>query len=132
MAKIPKPTESEIEILSVLWEHGPVTVREVYTQLNKRRIIGYTTVLKLMQIMTEKGLLLRDESQRSHIYRPKQKPEAMQQSIVRDVVVKVFSGSTERLVLQALSSRKATPQQIAEIQRMLTEIETGDQEEASK
>ncbi len=123
MVNLPKPTEAEVEILSVLWDKGPVTVREVHTELAKAREIGYTTVLKLMQIMTGKGLLLRDESQRSHVYRPKQKPEAMQRRIVRDVIAKVFSGSTEQLVLRALSSRKSTPDQIAEIRKMLDQLE---------
>ncbi len=123
MANLPRPTDAEVEILSVLWDKGPVTVREVHTDLVKARKIGYTTVLKLMQIMTEKGLLLRDESQRSHIYRPKQKPEAMQRHIVRDVIAKVFSGSAEQLVLRALAAKKATPDQIAEIRKMLDELE---------
>lgn len=119
----PQPTEAEIQILSVLWKIGPATVREVHTQLSTRREMGYTTVLKLMQIMAEKGLLLRDESQRSHVYRPKQKPEAMQKRIVRDVITKVFSGSTEQLVLRALTAKRATPDQIAEIRKMLDDLE---------
>ncbi len=125
MTDLPRPTEAEIEILSVLWAKGPLTVRDVYTELAAERDIGYTTILKQMQVMTEKGLLLRDESQRSHIYRPKQKPETMQRSILREFVAKVFAGSTQQLVLQALSSKKASPEQIAEIQRMLNEIDKG-------
>lgn len=128
MTKLPRPTESEVEILRVLWDQGPATVRAVHTELAEARTIGYTTVLKLMQIMTEKGLLLRDESQRSHVYRPKQKPEAMQRHIVRDVITKVFSGSTEQLVMRALSSKPATPTQIAEIRKMLDELEQENSE----
>lgn len=123
MANSPQPTEAEIQILTVLWDKGPATVRDVHTELSKAREIGYTTVLKLMQIMAEKGLLLRDESQRSHVYRPKQKPEAMQRSIVRNVIAKVFSGSTEQLVLRALTAKRATPGQIAEIRKMLDDLE---------
>lgn len=123
MTGSPQPTDAEVQILSVLWEKGPVTVREVHTELCKAREVGYTTVLKHMQIMTEKGLLLRDESQRSHVYRPRQKPEAMQRSIVRNLIAKVFSGSTEQLVLRALTAKRATPDQIAEIRKMLDELE---------
>lgn len=118
-----RPTASEVEILSVLWANGPSTVRDVHTELEQNRDIGYTTVLKLMQIMSEKGLLLRDESQRSHIYRPKQKAEATQRSLVKDMLTRVFSGSTEKLVMQALSAKKATPNELAQIRRMLDELE---------
>ena len=123
MVEKQRPTESEIEILSVLWNAGPATVRDVHTELVKGREVGYTTLLKLMQIMTEKGLLVRDESNRSHVYRPKQRAEMMQRSIVRGVIDKVFSGATEQLVLQALSTKKATPEQIAQIREMLDQIQ---------
>ncbi len=127
MVEKQRPTESEIEILSVLWTLGPATVRDVHTELVKSREVGYTTVLKLMQIMTEKDLLVRDESNRSHIYRPKQKAETTQQSIIRGVIDRVFSGSTEQLVMQALSTKKATPEQIAQIREMLDKIEEENQ-----
>jgi len=123
----PKPTESELDILSVLWRLGPATVRQVHTELVKGRDTGYTTVLKLMQIMTEKGLLRRDESQRSHIYHVKQKETSTQKQLVRDLVSRAFGGSTEKLVMQALATRKAKPEEIAEIRRMLDEIEGGNQ-----
>lgn len=118
-----RPTDSEVEILSVLWENGPSTVRDVHSELSKQRDVGYTTTLKMMQLMTEKGLLVRDESQRSHIYRPRQKAETTQRNIVNDLVSRVFSGSTEKLVQRALSTRKATPDQIAQIRKMLDELE---------
>lgn len=122
-AKKVKPTEAEIEILSVLWEIGPATVREVHSQLIKVREVGYTTVLKLMQIMTEKGFVVRDESQRSHVYRPKQKAETVKKSLLSDLITRVFSGSTSSLVMQAISSKKATPSQLAKMKELLDELE---------
>ena len=110
-------------ILSVLWTNGPSTVREVHDQLKKSRSIGYTTVLKLMQIMFEKNLLLRDDSQRSHVYRPRQKAEKTQKTLVKHMLSRVFSGSVENLVVQALSAKKATPEELAQIRRMLDEME---------
>ena len=121
--KSERPTESEVEILSVLWTSGPSTVREVHDQLKKSRSIGYTTVLKLMQIMFEKNLLLRDDSQRSHVYRPRQKAEKTQKTLVKHMLSRVFSGSVENLVVQALSAKKATPEELAQIRRMLDEME---------
>ena len=118
-----RPTESEVEILSLLWRNGPLTVRDVHTELQKHRDIGYTAVLKLMQIMFEKGLLLRDESQRSHIYRPKQKAEKTQKTLIKHMLSRVFSGSVEDLVVQALSAKKATPNELAQIRKMLDELE---------
>ena len=121
--KSQKPTTSEIEILSVLWENGPMTVREVHSELAHHRDVGYTTILKLMQIMTEKGLVVRDESKRSHVYRPRQKAETTQKNIVKDLISRVFSGSTEKLVMRALSTKQTTPDQIAQIRKMLDELE---------
>jgi len=118
-----RPTDSEIEILGVLWEHGPCTVRQVHDHLNRSRKTGYTTVLKLMQIMFEKRILTRDERQRSHVYRPKQREESTQKKLVSDLVSRAFGGSTEKLVLRALSAKKATPKQIEQIRRMLDDIE---------
>ena len=118
-----RPTESEVEILSLLWRNGPSTVRDVHTQLQKHRDVGYTTVLKLMQIMFEKGLLLRNESQRSHVYRPRQKAEKTQKTLVKHMLSRVFSGSVEDLVVQALSAKKATPDELAQIRKMLDELE---------
>ena len=121
--KSERPTESEVEILTVLRTSGPSTVWAVHTQLKESLDVGYTTVLKLMQIMFEKGLLLRDESQRSHIYRPRQKAEKTQKNLVKHMLTRVFSGSVENLVAQALNAKKATPEELAEIRNMLDELE---------
>lgn len=118
-----RPTESEVEILRILWTNGPSTVREVHTKMLKDRDVGYTTVLKLMQIMFDKGLLLRDDSQRSHVYRPRHEAAKTQKSLVKHLLAKVFSGSIDNLVLQALSAKKATPEEIATIRIMLDEME---------
>lgn len=125
MPKIPqrKPTDGELEILSVLWEQGPSTVRKVHDLLEPARGVGYTTVLKLMQIMCEKGLLERDESQKSHIYRARSRQEVMQKQLVKDLLHKVFGGQADKLVMQALSAKKATPEELAEIRRLLDEME---------
>lgn len=125
MAKIPqrKPTDAELEILAVLWEQGPSTVRQVHDSLEPARGVGYTTVLKLMQIMFEKGLLDRDESQKSHIYRARSRQEVMQKQLVKDLLLKAFGGQADKLVMQALSAKKATPEELAEIRRLLDELE---------
>ncbi len=116
-----KPTESELAILQVLWNRGPSTVREVCDQLSRKKQTGYTTVLKLMQIMTDKGLLLRDESQRSHIYRPKQNAQRTQKRLLKDFIEQVFQGSRHQLLMQALSDKKATEEELAEIRALLDE-----------
>ena len=118
-----KPTDGELEILAVLWEHGPSTVREVHGHLEPARKVGYTTVLKLMQIMFEKELLDRDDSHRSHIYRARPRRESLQKRLVADLIEKAFGGSPEKLVMQALSAAKATPDELAEIRRLLDELE---------
>ncbi len=120
-----RPTEGELDILNVLWELGPATVRQVHTELAKQRDVGYTTVLKLMQIMTDKGLLKRDESQRSHVYKVKQKQSSTQRQLVKDLMTRAFGGSPEKLVMQALASKKAKPEEIAEIRKMLDELDGG-------
>ena len=118
-----KPTAAELEILNVLWELGAGTVREVHGELERRQGVGYTTVLKLLQIMTEKGLVARDEKDRAHVYRPALKREETQGQIVGDLLDRVFGGSAAQLVLRALSDRKASKQEIAEIRQMLDSIE---------
>jgi len=119
----PRPTPSELEILSVLWEAGPVTVREVQQALEAKRPTGYTTVLKLLQIMTEKGLVRRDEKERAHRYTPKLPRERTEQQIVGDLLDRAFGGSSSRLVMQALSSRKASQEELDRIRLLLDEIE---------
>ena len=119
----PRPTQSELEILSVLWDAGPSTVREVLQTLEARRPTGYTTVLKLLQIMTEKGLVRRDERERAHRYAPRLPRERTEQQIVGDLLDRAFGGSSSRLVMRALSSRKATPEELNRIRALLDEIE---------
>ena len=119
----PRPTQSELEILSVLWDAGPSTVREVQQTLDARKPTGYTTVLKLLQIMTEKGLVRRDERARAHRYTPRLPRERTKQQIVGDLLDRAFGGSSSRLVMRALSSRKATPEELDRIRALLDEIE---------
>lgn len=122
-AKQPRPTDGELEILRILWEQDASTVRDVYAALSKVREVGYTTVLKLMQIMVEKGLVTRDESQRSHIYRARLKRETTQRQLVTDLLSRAFGGSTDKLVMQALSAKRASKKELAEIRRMLDALE---------
>ena len=123
----PQPTPSELAILRVLWRRGRGTVRDVLDELNRDRPkaspAGYTTVLKFMQIMADKGLVRRDESQRTHVYAPAAGEEQTQRRLVKEMVDRVFNGSARKLVLHALSARKATPQEIAEIRTLLDEME---------
>jgi len=119
----PRPTPSELEILAVLWDEGPSTVREVQAALDARRPTGYTTVLKLLQIMTEKGLVRRDERERAHVYAPKLPREKTEQQIVGDLLDRAFGGSSSRLVMRALSSRRASPEELDRIRQLLDEIE---------
>ena len=121
----PRPTQSELEILSVLWDAGPSTVREVQQTLEARKPTGYTTVLKLLQIMTEKGLVRRDERERAHRYAPRLPRERTEQQIIGDLLDRAFGGSSSRLVMRALSSRKATPEELDRIRALLDEIEGG-------
>jgi BlaI family penicillinase repressor len=117
--EVPRPTRSELEILKVLWEQGPVTVRQVHDRLDRERPAGYTTVLKLMQIMAAKGLVRRDESARAHLYRAAIRQSEIRARLVDELVDKVFGGSVGRLVLEALSRQPATAAERAEIRRML-------------
>ncbi len=121
----PKPTEAEMAILRVLWKHGPSTVRLVHGILSKHRKMGYTTVLKLMQIMTKKGLVRRDESEKTHIYDVRVPEEQTQRQLVTDLVDRVFGGSAERLVMHALTGKKASAEELARIRKLLDEIEGG-------
>ena len=114
-----RPTDAELEILRVLWDEGPSSVRHVHEILSRSRDVGHTTVLKFLQIMTEKGLVLRDESQRSYIYRPRLSEDRTQRQLVGDLVARAFRGSTEKLILQALSARKISKQELADIRQYL-------------
>jgi len=122
--KLPRPTDAELAILRVLWERGPSTVREVHEAQNDRsRRTGYTSILKLLQIMLEKGLVERDESERSHVYRAHASEDATQRQLVGDLLDRAFGGSARKLILQALSAKKATPEDLAEIRRLLARFE---------
>lgn len=119
----PKPTASELEILQVLWERGPSTVREVHDALSTKKPIGYTSVLKLMQIMTAKGTLRRNEDQRAHVYEAVQPAEKTKRQLAMDVLQRVFDGSASDLMMHALAGRKASKEEIEEMRRMLSEYE---------
>jgi BlaI family penicillinase repressor len=121
--KPPKPTESELSILRVLWRRGPSTVREVWEETSATQRTGYTTVLKLMQIMAEKGLVERDETARSHVYHPRLSEDQTQRQVVGHLLERLFSGSAPKLVMQALAAKKATPAELAEIRKLLDEME---------
>ena len=120
---MPKPTEGELELLRVLWERGPSTVREIHEALSGEKDTGYTTTLKILQKMTEKGLVKRDETSRSHIYEPVLRAEQTQRQLVRDLLHRAFAGSPGQLVVQALSEKKASPEELAEIRRLLDSME---------
>ena len=119
------PTEAELEILRVLWERGPSTVRAVNEGVGAVRPTGYTTTLKLMQLMVEKGLLVRDESVRPQVFRPREAKEKTQRTLVGNLVREAFAGSAAQLVLRALDERKASREELAEIRRALDEMEGG-------
>jgi predicted transcriptional regulator len=125
MGKLPKPTEAELAILRVLWQRGPSTVRQVHGALNAVKKTGYTTVLKFMQIMHEKGLVSRDETPYAHVYEARLPREQAQRTLVADLLDRAFEGSMSRLVLQALSTRKASPEELSEIRKILKDYERG-------
>jgi predicted transcriptional regulator len=122
-----RPTDAELAILRVLWSRGPSTVRQVHEAISRDRETGYTTVLKLMQIMTEKGLVERDESERTHVYQARFTQEATQQRLVSDLLEKAFGGSASQLVMQALAAKPASADELAQIRRLLDELEGGKQ-----
>lgn len=124
--ELPRPTDAELEILKVLWRRGPSTVREVFETLGESKTTGYTTVLKLMQIMAEKGLVVRDESERAHRYEPAAPEDETQRRLVGDLLRKAFDGSAKKLVMQALSTERASAEELSEIRRMLDELERGE------
>lgn len=123
MNKQIKPTESELEILGILWERGASTVREVHEILEQTKDAGYTTTLKLMQIMHEKGLLKRDASSRTHIYEANVNREQTQQQLLNKMIDTVFNGSATQLVMQALGHHKSSPEELDKIRQYLKEME---------
>jgi predicted transcriptional regulator len=122
-ADLPRPTDAELEILRVLWRRGASTVREVHAELHKSPAIGYTTVLKLMQIMADKGLVRRDESQRAHVYYPVVAQEQAQRQLLGHLLDRAFEGSAAKLMMQALATRRASADDIAELRRLLDDFE---------
>jgi predicted transcriptional regulator len=125
MSTPPRPTDSELEILTVLWSIGPATVRQVYDVISRRRAVQYSTVLKFMQIMDEKGLVRRDQKQRAHIYKAARSRERTQQQLAGDLLERAFSGSAKALLLGALSARKTTKEELNEMRQLLDEYRKG-------
>ncbi|GAB4395190.1 MAG: BlaI/MecI/CopY family transcriptional regulator [Microscillaceae bacterium] len=125
-----KPTDAELEILRVLWQNGPATVRYVHEALNAQRPedqqIGYTTTLKMMQLMTDKGLLSRDASQRTHVFKAKLSEEATQKSLVERLLDTAFGGSAKKLVMQALGQSKTSRAELEEIKKLIQDMEKGE------
>ena len=123
--ELPRPTNAELEILTALWSIGPATVPEVYSVISRRRPAQYSTVLKFMQIMAEKGLVRRDEKQRAHIYEAARPREWTQKQLAGDLLRRAFNGSARGLMMGALASRKTSKEELAELRRLLDEYEKG-------
>ena len=123
----PRPTDLELAILRVLWQRGPGTVREILKDFNESRAAeaGYTTVLKMLQIMTDKGLVERDDAQRPQVYRARLSQAETQQQLVGDLLDRAFGGSAKQLVMQALASRAASDEDLTEVERLLDRLEGG-------
>jgi BlaI family transcriptional regulator, penicillinase repressor len=124
---LPRPTDTELSILRVLWQHGPGSVRETLRHFNQDQGVeaGYTTILKMLQIMADKGLVERDDSQRPQVYRARLPQEQTQRQLVNDLVDKAFGGSAKDLVMQALASKEASEEELAQIERLLDRFEGG-------
>lgn len=116
---LPRPTEAELELLRILWDKEPATVREIYHTLNQDRPSGYTTVLKLLQIMTAKGLVVRDEASRAHVYRAAISQDAMQSKLLKDLSLRLFSGSAAQLAMHALAMEPASQFELDEIRALI-------------
>lgn len=115
-----RPTDAELAILRVLWEQGPSTVRQIHEALSKSRELGYTTALKLLQIMTEKGLTTRETLGIQHVYQATLGEEGTQRQLLKDLIDRAFGGSMSKLVMQALAAKKASPEELREIRRLLS------------
>ena len=126
MSTQPPPTNTELSILGVLWSLGPSTVRDVHEQLSKRESIGYTSVLKMLQVMHKKGLVRRDESQRSHVYRAAKPAAQIQHGLVRDLITRAFAGSAADLAVRALSARTVSKEELARVRAFLDDKERDD------
>ena len=121
---VPRPTDAELAILRILWERGPSTVRQVHERLARDRQAAYTTALKLLQIMTEKGLVERDERERTHVYRAKLSEDQTQRQLVRDLLDRAFGGSASKLVMQALATRRASADELREIRKVIDGVKS--------
>jgi predicted transcriptional regulator len=119
MTKPPRPTDAELAILRVLWDQGAATVRQVHEVLSRERPTAYTTALKMLQIMTEKGLVRRDETDRTHVYQARLSQEQTQRQLLRDLLDRAFGGSSSQLVMQALATRRASAEELTEIRKLL-------------
>lgn len=124
--QIPRPTDAELAILRVLWDRGASTVREVHEAMSRMQESGYTTTLKLLQIMTDKGLVVRDESQRAHVYEAAASEQRTQRQLLGDLMDRAFGGSPAKLVMQALSGRKASAEELSAIRQLLDRLDEGD------
>lgn len=122
--RLPKPTEAELELLRILWENEPATVREIHDALTKERAAGYTTTLKMLQIMTGKGLVVRDEANRAHVYRAAISQDEMQSKILRDLSMRLFAGSAAQLAMHALAMEPASAQELEEIRALIERRQT--------
>ncbi|MBL0211215.1 MAG: BlaI/MecI/CopY family transcriptional regulator [Holophagaceae bacterium] len=120
-----KPTDGELAILTVLWQLGPSTVRQIFDVLSESRDLGYTTVLKMLQIMTDKGLVTRNETERTHVYTERYSESDTQSHLVKDLADRAFGGSALKLVMSALASKRASRKELAEIRRLLDEAGGG-------
>jgi len=127
-----KPTASELEILRVLWTRGPSTVREVHDSLNEKRAMGYTSVLKFLQIMTAKGTVRRNETQRAHVYEACLPAEQTKRQLAGDMLQRVFEGSASQLMMHALAGRKASRTEIEELRRLLNQYESDEKERSRR
>ena len=125
MARLPRPTDSELAILRVLWDRGPSTVRVVHEALVDARETGYTTTLKLMQIMADKGLVTRDATERTHVYTARLTQDQTQRQLVADLVQRAFGGSAAALVQQALSAQPTSPDELKKIQKLIADYKKG-------
>ena len=129
---LPQPTDAELELLRILWVCGPSTVREIHDSLRKAKSTGYTTTLKILQRMTDKGLVRRDKTQRSHVYSAVRRAEQTQRQLVRNLLRAAFGGAPARLVVQALSEETVSPDELAEIRRLLDELEARQSKKEKK
>ena len=122
-----QPTDAELQILRAIWEHGPSPVRVIHEAIAKSKSTNYSTTVKMLSVMLNKGLVKRDESVRPHVYRTVKKQETTQKGMMRDLMDRVYGGSPGRMVIQALSSKKATQQELDEIRELLDQLQGGDQ-----